>query len=105
MSQFDVYINPSKKSREAYPYIIDIQNALICDITTRIVIPLGELKHFRNEQMDGLTPLIEYDSEQYVLLTPQIASMPSKLLKDPIGSVESLRDEIIAAIDFAITGI
>jgi len=105
MSQFDVYINPSKKSREAYPYIIDIQNALISDVTTRIVIPLGKLNHFRNEQMDGLTPLIEYESEQYVLLTPQIASMPSKLLKDPVGSVESLRDEIIAAIDFAITGI
>lgn len=105
MSQFDVYINPSKKSREAYPYIIDIQNALISDITTRIVIPLGKFNHFRNEQMDGLTPLIKYKDEQYVLLTPQIASMPSKLLKDPVGTVMSLRDEIIAAIDFAITGI
>ena len=63
MSQFDVYINPSKKSREAYPYIIDIQNALISDIITRIVIPLGRLNHFRNEQMDGLTPLIDYEKE------------------------------------------
>ena len=105
MSQFDVYINPSKKSREAYPYIIDIQNALISDIATRIVIPLGRLKHFRNEKMDGLTPVVEYENEQFVLLTPQISSMSVKLLKNPIGSVESLRDEIIAAIDFAITGI
>jgi toxin CcdB len=105
MSQFDVYINPSKKSRDAYPYIIDIQNALISNIITRIVIPLGKLSHFRNEKMDGLTPLIEYEKEQYILLTPQIASMPAKLLKDPVGSVESLRDEIIAAIDLAITGI
>ena len=105
MSQFDVYINPSKKSRDAYPYIIDIQNALISNIITRIVIPLGKLSHFRNEQMDGLTPLIEYEKEQYILLPPQIASMPAKLLKDPVGSVEPLRDEIIAAIDLAITGI
>jgi toxin CcdB len=105
MSQFDVYINPSKKSREAYPYIIDIQNALISDIATRIVIPLGRLKHFRNEKMDGLTPVVEYENEQFVLLTPQISSMSVKLLKNPVGSVESLRDEIIAAIDFAITGI
>jgi len=105
MSQFDVYINPSIESREAYPYIIDIQNALISDITTRIVIPLGKLNHFRNEQMDGLTLMIEYENEQYILLTPQITSMPSKLLKDPVGSAQSLRDEIIAAIDFAITGI
>jgi len=105
MSQFDVYINPSKKSREAYPYIIDIQNALISDIATRIVIPLGKLSHFRNEQMNGLTPLIEYENTQYILLTPQIASMPLKLLKNPVGSISSLRDQIIAAVDFAITGI
>jgi toxin CcdB len=105
MSQFDVYINPSKKSREAYPYIIDIQNALISDIATRIVIPLGRLTHFRNEKMDGLTPVVGYENEQFVLLTPQISSMSVKLLKNPVGSVESLRDEIIAAIDFAITGI
>jgi toxin CcdB len=105
MSQFDVYINPSKKSREAYPYIIDIQNALISDIATRIVMPLGRLNHFRNEKMDGLTPVVEYENEQFVLLTPQISSMSVKLLTKPVGSVESLRDEIIAAIDFAITGI
>jgi toxin CcdB len=55
--------------------------------------------------MDGLTPAIEYENEQFILLTPQISSIPSNLLKTPVGSVESLRDEIIAAIDFAITGI
>jgi len=105
MSQFDVYINPSKRSREAYPYIIDIQNVLISDIATRIVIPLGKLNHFKNEKMNGLTPVIEYENEQFILLTPQVSSMPTKLLRNPLGSVESLRDEIIAAIDFAITGI
>jgi toxin CcdB len=60
MAQFEVYLNPSKISREAYPYIIDIQNVLISDIATRIVIPLGKLSHFRNEKIDGLTPAIEY---------------------------------------------
>lgn len=103
--QFDVYINPNKKSRDAYPYIIDIQNSLISDIITRIVIPLGKLSDFRNESMTKLTPTIEYENDQFVLLTPQIASIPSSLLKNPIGSVDTLRDEIIAAIDFAITGI
>ena len=105
MAQFDVYKNPSQKSREAYPFLIDIQNELISDIKTRMVIPLGKLKHFRNEQLRGLTPIIQFQSEQYVLLTPQIASLPFKILKDPIGTAESLRGEIIAAIDFAITGI
>lgn len=105
MSQFDVYENPSKKSRKAFPYIIDIQNTLISEIATRIVVPLGRLSHFRNEKMDGLTPIIKFESEEFILLTPQIASMPANLLNNPVGSVEAMRDDIIAAIDFAITGI
>jgi len=39
------------------------------------------------------------------LLIPQVASMPTKALKDPIGSLAHLRDEMIAALDFAVTGI
>ena len=105
MSQFDVYINPSKKSRAAYPYIIDIQNALISEITTRIVIPLARLSHFNNQKMDVLTPLIKYENESFILLTPLSASMPANLLKNPVGTLEPMRNEIIAAIDFAITGI
>jgi toxin CcdB len=31
--------------------------------------------------------------------------MPASLLKNPLGSVELLRDDIIATINFAITGI
>jgi len=41
--------------------------------------------------------LIEYENEQYILLTPQTALMLSKLLKRPVGSFESLRVEVIAA--------
>jgi len=55
--------------------------------------------------MTKLTPIVEYENEQFILLTPQIASIPSASLQNPIGSIESMRDEIIVAIDFAITGI
>lgn len=105
MPQFDIYVNPSKNTRAAFPYIVDIQNPIISDIATRIVIPLGRLESFRNEKMQGLTPEFSYDGEKLLLLTPQIASIPSKLLKSPIGSLSHFRDEIIAAMDFAITGI
>jgi toxin CcdB len=105
MAQFDVYPNPSKKTRIIFPYILDIQNSLISDIATRIVIPLGNLEYFKNEKMDLLTPQIEYEKKQLLLVVPQIASMPSKSLKNPIGSLSHLRDEIISALDFAITGI
>jgi toxin CcdB len=41
----------------------------------------------------------------FVLLTHQMTNVPSAALKVPIISVESLRDEIIAALDFLVTGI
>jgi hypothetical protein len=31
--------------------------------------------------------------------------MPAHLLKEPIGSIESLKNMIIDAIDFAVTGV
>jgi len=105
MNQFDVYINPSSSTRDVFPYIIDIQNSIISDIATRIVIPLGKISYFKNEQIKGLTPIIEYKNEKLLLLTAQIASVPAKKLKNPVGSLSHFRDEIIASLDFAITGI
>lgn len=105
MPQFDVYSNPSKQTQAAYPYLVDIQSPIISEIATRIVIPLGRLSHFRGEKLQGLTPEITYQGEQLLLLTPQIASMSAALLKNPIGSLSHFRDEVVASLDFAITGI
>ena len=52
MSQFDVYQNPSAASRKAY--ILDTQHSVIDELSTRIVIPLGRLSDFRNEQMKNI---------------------------------------------------
>ncbi|GAB5382095.1 MAG: hypothetical protein Alis3KO_36080 [Aliiglaciecola sp.] len=105
MPQFDVYTNPNKKTRQTFPYIVDIQNPIISELSTRLVIPLGNAKAFQNRALSKLTPEIEYEGETYLLLTPQLTSMPMHLLQDPIGSIEALRDSVINAIDFAITGI
>jgi len=105
MAQFDVYLNPSAKSRKHYPYLLDIQNPYISDITTRIVIPLGNVASFENEAMEILTPRINYDGKNLLLLTPQISSVPAKILKKPIGSLAHCRDQIINALDFAVTGV
>jgi len=105
VAQFDVYVNPSKQTRNAYPFILDIQNELIENIATRIVVPLGIAKNFSNEEMKGLTPRIEFEGTDLLIMIPQIASMPARALKEPIGTLFHLRDEIISALDFAITGI
>lgn len=105
MAQFDVYKNPSKNTRAMFPYILDIQNSVISEIATRIVIPLGRLEYFKNEKMNRLTPEVLYEGERFLLLTPQIASVPKKVLRDPIGSLNHMRQDIIDSLDFATTGI
>lgn len=105
MAQFDVYPNPSRSTRNLFPYLVDIQSPIISALATRIVVPLGRPQNFNRESMKGLTPDVEYDGEKLLLLIPQIASIPAKTLSNPIGSLSHFRDEIIAALDFAITGV
>ncbi len=105
MPQFDVYANPSKATRRAYPFIVDIQSRVVSALATRIVVPLGRKAEFGNTEMLRLTPTVTYEGQELLLLVPQIASMPAKSLNDPIGSLSHLREDIVTALDFAITGI
>ncbi|EGG99322.1 CcdB-like toxin protein [gamma proteobacterium IMCC2047] len=105
MAQFDVYENPSKSTRRAYPYILELQNDVISELATRIVVPLADMAVMGNEAFKGLTPRVSYEGTELLILIPQIASMSTKSLKNPIGSLSHLREEIIASLDFAITGV
>lgn len=105
MAQFEVYKNPSKSSRKHYPYLVDIQSPYISEIATRIVLPLGYASFFKDKAMTKLTPEIRYENENFLLLTPQISSVPAKRLKNPVGSLSHFREQIINALDFAIAGI
>ncbi|RDB43662.1 plasmid maintenance protein CcdB [Halomonas sp. DQ26W] len=100
-----VYPNPSKTSKAHYPYLVNIQSPLLTDLATRLVIPLGKRSAFGGQAMQGVTPEIAFDGEELLLLTPQISSVSEKHLKNPAGSLAHLRDQIVGALDLAITGI
>ena len=105
MAQFDVYTNPSKKSKAYYPYLVDVQNNYISELDTRIVIPLGKASYFESEIMTKLQVKLAYEDQDLVLMTPQISSIPRNSLTEPVGSLQHVQQEIIDALDFAITGI
>lgn len=105
MAQFDVYPNPSKTSKAFYPYLLDVQSPHLSELVTRMVIPLGKRSSFGGQAMQGLTPEITFDDQELLLLTPQISSVPAKQLKNPVGSLSHFRNQIVGALDFAVTGI
>ncbi len=55
--------------------------------------------------MKKLTPGVSFQGEELILLMPQISSIPKKQLKDPMGSLSQLREQVLNALDFAVFGI
>lgn len=105
MSQFSLYQNNDKSTATAYPYFVDVQSEMLDILNTRLVIPLTPVEMLEKKVPTHLCPIIHIDEGDFVILTHQMASVPTKILRDPVNELNTFRNEIIAAIDFLITGI
>ena len=104
MPQFTVFQNKNPKTRSAVPFLLDIQSDFLEDLDTRVVVPLRPLS-MKKQPLRTLMPILQVEGEHYVMLTPQMAGIPKNELGAPVTRVEHYRSEIIAAIDFLVTGI
>ncbi|MEZ9629676.1 CcdB family protein [Vibrio breoganii] len=105
MSQFSLYQNNDKGTATAYPYFVDVQSEMLDTLNTRLVIPLTPVEMLEKKAPIHLCPVIHIDEGDFVILTHQMATVPNKILRDPVNELSTFRNEIIAAIDFLITGI
>ncbi len=105
MGQFTLYKNEDGSSNKTYPYFIDVQNSLLSDLNSRLVIPLSPHAALNNTNAKRLCPVIPLNGGNFVLLTHQMTSVPKSILKTEITSLENVRYEILAAIDMLISGI
>ncbi|MDK2041818.1 CcdB family protein [Aliarcobacter butzleri] len=100
MAQFDVYENLNEKSKQNIPYLLDIQNDILKDLTTRVVIPLI----ITNKAINFLNPKFTINQIDVILSTAELASIPIEILGNKICSLKDKREEIIGAVDFLVTG-
>ena len=100
MAQFDVYRNTDKASKQETPYFIDIQHDIVSELPTRIVIPL----YYNIKKINKLHQVFIIEEQTVILATQRVVSVPKYLLDDKITNLKEHRDEIIASIDFLITG-
>jgi toxin CcdB len=105
MGQFTLYENQNHESKDAYPYFVDVQNSLLDSLNTRLVIPLTPSKYLGDSNIVNLCPTTKVKDENFVLLTHQMTNVPVSALRAPVGSLTHIRDDIVAAIDFLVTGI
>lgn len=104
MARFDVYENPGKHPGTT-PYLLDVQSDLLDGLDTRMVVPLRHLEHFKNIQLPRLlTPVFTVEGQEFLLETPKMAAVPSRLLKSTVTSLEEKRVQIMGALDFLFQG-
>ena len=100
MAQFDVYKNPNPSTAKEYPYLLDIQNDLLQNLNTRVVVPLS----FNTTPIKHLMPQFTINNQKVTMLTPQIAGVSKTLCKKIVTNLKDKRNEILDAIDFMING-
>jgi toxin CcdB len=105
MAQFHVYENQSKASRKAYPYLLDIQSNLLDELRTTAVVPLSPFSQSAKAAITRLTPVVSFQGKSWVVLTPQIAGVDRNHVGKLVADLTPYRGEIVAALDFLISGI
>lgn len=103
MAQFDVYANPNPETKRAIPYVLDVQADLLNNLTTRVVIPLYSASAM-GKAAKHLNPQFSIKRTTVIMSTAELAGVLVNSLGDKVCSLKEQRNEIIAALDFLITG-
>jgi len=103
MAQFDVYENINPETCRLFPYLLDVQAEMLGNLPTRVVVPL--LLHSAiSKPIPVLNPVLEIQSTEVVMSTPQLVGVHAGILGSKVCSIKDKRDVIIAALDLLFVG-
>lgn len=103
MARFDVHRNASRRSRDRVPYLLDVQADLLSSLATRLVVPLIPAGEF-GSPLEKLNPQVRVGGKAYIVATAEMAAISLKDLGEKTVSLESRSADILAAVDFLISG-
>lgn len=103
MAQFDVHSNPNPETKRSIPYLLDVQTDLLNDLATRVVVPLYS-ESSMSKTAKHLNPQFSIKRTTVMMSTAELAGVTVNSLGEKICSLKEHRNEIIAALDFLITG-
>ncbi len=105
MAQFSVHRNPNAATRATFPFLLDVQNDLLNELGTRVVVPLCSAAAMKGKLLRHLMPTFAIEGKQFAMMTPQLAGVSVKQLGPKVAELSGKRVEIVAALDLLITGI
>jgi toxin CcdB len=105
MTQFAVYQNKNKATQNDYPFLLNIQTDLLSSMQTCVVVPLMPVQIMTHAPMNVLTPILPVQGQDYCMLTPQLAGIHKRELGEEVEILSAYQHEIVAAIDFLMSGV
>ncbi|MBM6594055.1 CcdB family protein [Microvirga pudoricolor] len=99
MAQFDLYTGVGRSGGA----VVDLQAGLLDRLATRIVAPL--IPRADMEAITGLTPAVTVNGNEFIVVLPEMAAVPSRELHQRIGSLADDQDRIKRALDILFFGI
>lgn len=104
MAQFTIYANANVQTKKLYPYLLELQSNLLSELATCVVAPLTLVSDYSQLPMTRLTPVITLAGGDYLMQTMQLSAIARKQLGNAVGDAATNSHEIVAAVDFLISG-
>ncbi|HEY1709190.1 MAG TPA: CcdB family protein [Rhizomicrobium sp.] len=101
--QFDVLANPVASARRAWPFLLCVQHDNLSYLPFRLVAPLALTQVIR--EPSRLYPQVRVGRSALIFIPHDLTSRPVKQLGEPVASLLSERERIVAALDLVFTGI
>jgi toxin CcdB len=105
VAQWDVYANPSPRSRDELPYLIDVQSELLRGLGTRLVVPLSRQAQVPAGLPRRMTPLFDIGPDTLRLVPQEAGAIDALSLRRPVTSLRDQSHRIIDALDAVISGV
>lgn len=102
MRQFDVFPNPSPRSRAAAPFIVLMQSHFVDEMPSALIAPL--IRESRSGDFTRVSVSVKLNDEALHLSLAEMAPIARSALKRSVGNLRALEDDIRRALDRLFTG-
>ena len=102
MRQYDVFANPSARSREIAPFVVTLQSHLLSALPTVVVAPL--LRNDARSAYSYTSVRVVHDGQTYILSVAEAVAMDIRNLQQAVGNLLVYEDAIRSAISRVFNG-
>lgn len=96
MAKYDVYLIENE-------YFLDVQANILGDLNSRMIVPLMQIND-APKAAKRLNPTFEIDGQKLLMVTQYMASVPTKVLNQPVTNLSDHFAEITNALDMLFQG-